>query len=68
MMQEEQLLLFYEPREDMLVRQVKELKEQLSNTRKGLFKRHQQLTEMYLELYRELEIMKYIQKDKGVIV
>lgn len=57
-MKEEQLLLFYEPTETKMQRQIDELRDQLNNTRRGLFKRHGDLGKLVLELRAEIDILK----------
>lgn len=54
----EQLLLFEEPLEYKLLREIKELKESVSKVRKGQFAKISDLTKMYKELYEDLEIIK----------
>lgn len=63
-MKEEQLRLFYEPTEDKLQRQIDELHSRIENARKGLFKRHQELSLLYLELRSEIDILKDQRKIK----
>lgn len=61
-MKEEQLLLFYEPTETKVQREIEELRTQLNNTRRGLFKRHGDLGLLVLELRSEIDILKGVKK------
>lgn len=54
----EQLLLFEEPLEGKLLREVREVKESLNKVRKGQFAKIGELRKMYNELHADLEIIK----------
>ncbi len=57
-MKEEQMLLFYEPTEMKMQREIDELRLQLNNVRKGLFKRHGEIGKLYMELRAEVDLLK----------
>jgi hypothetical protein len=54
----QQLLLFEEPLEGKLLREVRELKESVSKIRKGQFAKIGELRKMYMELQADIEIIK----------
>ena len=52
------LILIPETNEERLERQIKEMKQELSNIRRGIFARHSELEKKYRETYFELELLK----------
>lgn len=57
-MKEQQLLLFYEPTEQRLEREVEGLRKQMGNVRRGMYSKLAELTRQYLETRYELETLK----------
>lgn len=54
----DQLLLFEEPLEGKLLREVRELKESVNKIRKGQFAKIGELRKLYQALYDDMEILK----------
>ena len=67
-MKETQLLLFYEPTETKMQREIDELREQLGNVRRGLFKRHQEMGKLVLELRAEIDMLKDLKAKESKII
>ena len=62
---EEQLMLFYEPREDRLEREVDLLRKEVGKVRRGSYARLAELTKAYLETRYELETLKKAMQRKN---
>ncbi len=52
------LLLFQETKEEILERELKEARKEITNVRKGLFARHSELEKKYQSLFFEFETLK----------
>jgi len=53
-----QLLLWEETREEQLENELRSLKKDITNIRKGLFARHSELAKKYTDLLFEMETLK----------
>jgi len=63
-MKEEQLMLFYEPTEQRLEREVNLLRKEVGKVRRSSFARTAELTRAYLETRYELETLKKAMQRK----
>lgn len=64
-MREEQLMLFYEPTEQRLEREVDLLRKEVGKVRRGSYARLAELTKCYMETRYELETLKKAMQRKS---
>ena len=67
-MKEEQMLLYYEPTDERMQRELSELRTQLNNVRKGLFARNTALAKLVMELRDDIEMLKGIKKKESKVI